>query len=85
MIELLNKKVNNYKLTNYYRVDSDEDETISGFSPEPILEPKDPYSLRPLPIKIGTPAFMSEDNIGLDEYRSEDEGTVIHVELYNVL
>ncbi len=56
-------------------IDSDEDEvSVSGFSPEPILEAKDPYSLRPLPIMIGTPAFMTEDDIGLNEYQSEPEG-----------
>ena len=63
--------------------DSDEDEvSVSGFSPEPILEAKDPYSLRPLPIMIGTPAFMTEDDIGLNEYQSEPEGTCMQSIVY---
>ena len=56
-------------------IDSDEDEmSVSGFVPELILEPKDPYTLRPLPIRIGTPAFFQEDDVGLGEYASDEEG-----------
>ena len=56
-------------------IDSDEDEgSLPGYVPEPILEPKDPYALRPLPIRIGTPAFFQEDDVGLGEYASDEEG-----------
>ena len=55
-------------------IDSDDDESVSNFVPEPILEPKDPYALRPLPIRIGTPAFFQEDDVGLGEYASDEEG-----------
>ena len=59
----------------YLFPDSDEDDSyLPGEVAEPILEPKDPYSLRPLPIRIGTPAFLQEDDIGLGEYASDSEG-----------
>ena len=57
--------------------DSDEDFEESyteGYSNEPILEPRDPYSFRPLPVKIGTPAFLNEDDVGLGDYASGSEG-----------
>ena len=55
--------------------DDEDDEYLPGYA-EPILEPKDPYSARPLPIKIGTPAFLQEDDVGLGEYAS-DEGACV--------
>ena len=57
--------------------DDEDDEYLPGYA-EPILEPKDPYSARPLPIKIGTPAFLQEDDVGLGEYAS-DEGVCVCV------
>jgi WASH complex subunit FAM21 len=54
--------------------DSDEDEmSISEGLPEPIVEPIDHYSMRSLPVRIGTPAFFQEDDVGLEDYAS-DEG-----------
>ena len=44
------------------------------FPHEPILEPKDHYSLRPLPLRIGTSDFLSEDDVGLVDYPSDSEG-----------
>ena len=41
---------------------------------EPILEPKDHYSLRPLPLRIGTSDFLAEDDVGLVDYPSDSEG-----------
>lgn len=38
------------------------------------MEPRDPYALRSLPHRIGTSAFLTEDDIGLREVVSEDEG-----------
>ena len=62
-----------------YRVisdsEDDDEESMAGFTAEPILEPIDPYSSRPLPFRIGTPAFFNEDNVVQGEYAS-DEGTV---------
>ena len=55
-------------------LESDEDEaSMSGYTPEPILEPRDPYSLRPLPLRIGTPAFLQEEDVGLKDF-SDEEG-----------
>ncbi len=38
------------------------------------MEAKDHYSFRPLPLRIGTPAFVSEDDVGLSEMPSDSEG-----------
>ena len=63
-------------LANFFAESDDEDdEYLPGYA-EPILEAKDPYSARPLPIKIGTPAFLQEDDVGLGEYAS-DEGLCV--------
>ena len=52
---------------------------------EPILEPKDPYILRPLPCLIGTPEFMQDDYIGLgDLLTSYDEETYVAVQVEKV-
>ena len=51
-----------------------EESQEGGFSQEPILEPKDHYSFRPLPLRIGTSAFLSEDDVGLVDYASDSEG-----------
>ena len=71
------KEVNQSHIILYivtYFIDSDEDEeSISGYLPEQILEPKDQYALRPLPVRIGTPSFFYEDDVGLGDYAS-DEG-----------
>ena len=42
-------------------------------SHDPILEPKETYGLRPLPYRIGTPAFLGEEDVGLGDYSSESE------------
>jgi len=42
--------------------DSDEDETQPS---EVILQPKNPYHVRPLPYVIGTQAFHDDDHVGL--------------------
>ena len=42
--------------------DSDDDEPYQG---EPMLEVKDPYVLRSLPVLIGSQAFHENDNVGL--------------------
>ena len=56
----------------------DSDDEAEGNSStvyaEPILEPKDPYSLRPLPLLIGTAEFLGQDDVGLVDYASETEG-----------
>ncbi|BFZ11316.1 hypothetical protein BsWGS_14354 [Bradybaena similaris] len=55
--------------------DSEEDE-MSDYVSDPILEAKDPYVNRPLPFLIGTPQFMEDDNVGLlDESSEEEEGS----------
>ena len=52
----------------------DESYQEGGFSQEPILEPKDHYSFRPLPLRIGTSDFLNEDHVGLVDYASDSEG-----------
>lgn len=42
--------------------------------PDVILEPKDPYSVRPLPLRIGTAEFLGQDDVGLVDYTSDTEG-----------
>lgn len=52
-----------------------EDDEDAGISLEPLLEPKDPYELRPLPYLIGTANFMQDDYVGLGDLltlRDED-------------
>ena len=51
-----------------------EESYMEGVSHDPILEPRDPYSLRPLPFRIGTPAFLAEDDVGLGDLPSDSEG-----------
>ena len=53
--------------------DEFEESYSEGFSQETILEAKDTYALRPLPFRIGTAAFLSEDEIGLLDYPSDSE------------
>ena len=63
--------------------EDEDDESYLPGSADPILEPRDTYSLRPLPLRIGTPAFLQEDDVGLGEYASDSEGdanTNIHQE-----
>lgn len=50
-----------------------EESYVEGYSNEPIMEAKDPYSFRSLPHRIGTAEFLSEDDVGLREYISEEE------------
>ena len=40
---------------------------------ETILEPKDPYGLRPLPLRIGSRGFLEEENLGLEDLPSDSE------------
>ena len=42
-------------------------------SHEPILEAKDTYALRPLPYRIGTAAFLAEEDVGLGDFPSDSE------------
>lgn len=53
--------------------DEFEESYAEGFSHEPILEPKDTYGLRSLPFRIGSAAFLAEDNIGLEDLPSDSE------------
>jgi len=48
--------------TNIEEVDSDDED---GYHAEPMLEVKDPYVLRSLPVLIGSDAFHQQDNVGL--------------------
>ena len=59
-----------------YTGDSDDEveESVSVAFPDAILEPKDPYSLRPLPLRIGTAEFLGQDDVGLVDYASDTEG-----------
>ncbi|XP_033119000.1 WASH complex subunit 2-like isoform X8 [Anneissia japonica] len=50
---------------------SDSEDDDVSYRHEPILEPKDPYSHRPLPHIIGSRLFMEEDDVGLVDYISE--------------
>ncbi len=45
-------------------VDDDED---VGVPLDPIIEPRDPYLFRPLPLLIGTAEFMQDDYVGLGD------------------
>ena len=66
-----------------YVVDDDFEESYAEeFSPEPILEPKDTYSLRPLPFRIGSSAFLTEDNIGLEDLPSDSDEEIVAGGLY---
>ncbi len=66
---------NNSRLTTHAHTDDDDElEESYGADEELLLEPRDPYALRSLPHRIGTNAFLSEDDIGLQEVVSEDEG-----------
>lgn len=56
-------------------VDSEsEDEGGRSCLAMPVLEPKDPYSHRPLPYIIGSEKFLQDDRIGLIDLFSEEEG-----------
>ena len=58
------------------REGDDEDEDEEREAPEdmePILEPKDPYLLRPLPHVIGSVQFLQSDDVGLLLAESDDE------------
>ena len=46
-------------------------------SHDPILEPKDTYALRPLPYRIGTAAFLAEEDVGLGDYPSDSEDEAV--------
>lgn len=54
--------------------DEFEESYVEDYSPDPILVPKDSYAVRPLPLRIGTPAFKQEENVGLGDYASDSEG-----------
>ena len=51
----------------------DEFEESVEVSHDAILEAKDTYGLRPLPYRIGTAAFLAEEDVGLGDYSSESE------------
>ncbi|XP_061181281.1 WASH complex subunit 2-like isoform X2 [Saccostrea echinata] len=53
--------------------DSDSEEEETGYRADPLLEAKDPYINRLLPLMIGTPKFMEDDSVGLAEEESEEE------------
>ncbi|XP_048730198.2 WASH complex subunit 2-like isoform X4 [Ostrea edulis] len=53
--------------------DSDSEEEETGYRADPLLEAKDPYFSRLLPLLIGTPRFMEDDSVGLAEEESEEE------------
>ena len=54
--------------------DEFEESYVEGYSSDPILVPKDSYAVRPLPLRIGTPAFKAEEDVGLGDYASDSEG-----------
>ena len=54
--------------------DEFEESYVENYSPDPILVPKDSYAVRPLPFRIGTPAFKEEEDVGLGDYASDSEG-----------
>ena len=56
--------------------EDEDDESYLPGSADPILEPKDTYAVKPLPLRIGTPAFLQEDDVGLGEYASDSEGDI---------
>lgn len=61
-------------------MNDDEDDDV-GIALEPILEPKDPYFYRPLPLLIGTTEFMQDPYVGLGDLLTlADEEDVYGVE-----
>ncbi|KAK3087963.1 hypothetical protein FSP39_012876 [Pinctada imbricata] len=56
-----------------HAADSDSEDDDTAYRVDPILEAKDPYLSRPLPLMIGEPKFMEDDNVGLMEVESEGE------------
>lgn len=52
---------------------NDDDDDDAGISLEPILEPKDPYICRPLPLLIGTSQFMQDPYVGLGDLLLQEE------------
>lgn len=50
-----------------------DEEFEESYTAEPILEPKDTYGLRALPFRIGSRAFLDEENIGLEDLPSDSE------------
>jgi hypothetical protein len=59
--------------THFERVDA-------GIVIEPLLEPKDPYILRPLPYLIGTSEFMQDNYVGLGDLLTIHDEDVYNVE-----
>ena len=53
-------------------LEDDFEESVE-VSHDAILEAKDTYGLRPLPYRIGTAAFLAEEDVGLGDYSSESE------------
>ena len=53
--------------------DEDGESLPSGYTQDPIIEPKDLYSDRPLPYLIGSAEFLHDDSLGLIIKSSDDE------------
>ena len=58
----------------------DDDDEDAGIVIEPLLEPKDPYILRPLPYLIGTSEFMQDNYVGLGDLLTIHDEDVYNVE-----
>ncbi|CAN7939609.1 unnamed protein product, partial [Ixodes hexagonus] len=50
-----------------------EDEGVGPRPPELLFRSRDPYLHRPLPLLIGSQAFVQDDRVGLGELLSDDE------------
>ncbi|KAG1684641.1 WASH complex subunit 2 [Nymphon striatum] len=59
--------------------DSDSDDEDSPISGDSLLEPKDPYINRNLPVLIGSVAFMEDEFVGLQDEASEGSRTPTRV------
>nr|CAB3267666.1 WASH complex subunit FAM21 [Phallusia mammillata] len=55
-------------------IDSDDEEDSQLNPDEVLLEPTDPYVNRPLPYLIGSRSFHQEDDVGVGDLPSSDEG-----------
>ena len=55
---------------------------MEGYTADPILVPKDSYAVRPLPLRIGTTAFKTEEDVGLGDYASDSEGEHNHAHVH---
>ncbi|EDV28442.1 uncharacterized protein TRIADDRAFT_51354 [Trichoplax adhaerens] len=57
--------------------DGEADRSLPAGFNEPVLEPKDKYVDRPLPVIIGTAEFLQRDDVGLldEEDQAEEEAT----------